>query len=143
MSPPPVPAYPVELQTQMFHAARFACALRVLHEDASADDPALLWLEGRAEEVTVFTSDVLAAWSAGELSTRVAEDAIDGYLHALHATLEGWYGAWYAPSCCGPLASGHRSGAHRRADVAGRRPDSLSDTVADVPVPALAQLLAG
>jgi hypothetical protein len=115
----------------MLHAARFARALRVLHEDAAVDGATLLWLEGRADEVLVFTSDVLNAWSAGELTTTLAASAIDDYLHTLHLTLEGWYGKWYAPSCCGPLASTHAGGLRRRSDAPRRRPDSLADTTAD------------
>jgi hypothetical protein len=135
MSPrPSVPSYPVPLQTEMFHAARFARALRVLHEDAVVDDAALLWLEGRADEVIVFTSEILNAWAAGELTTDAAVGAIEGYLAALHATLEGWYGKWYAPSCCGPLASSHAGGMRRRGEVARRRPDSTTDTLAGVSI---------
>jgi hypothetical protein len=132
MSPrPSVPSYPADLQNQMFHAARFARALRVLHEDAAVDDATLLWLEGRADEVLVFTSDVLNAWSAGELTTTVAASAIDDYLSALHGTLEGWYGKWYAPSCCGPLACTHAGGVRRRSESPPRRPTSLVDTMSD------------
>jgi hypothetical protein len=132
MSPrPSVPSYPADLQNQMFHAARFARALRAMHEDAAVDEVALLWLEGRADEVIVFTSDVLDAWAAGELTTSAATSAIDDYLHGLHATLEGWYGKWYAPSCCGPLASTQAGGVRKRGEAPRRRHNLLGDTMAD------------
>jgi hypothetical protein len=115
----------------MFHAARFARALRAMHEDAAVDDVALLWLEGRADEVLVFTSDILDAWSAGQLTTTAAASAIDTYLHGLHVTLEGWAGKWYAPSCCGPLATTQAGGMRKRCEVPRRKHNLLGDTMAD------------
>ena len=133
-SPQPSPSYPALLQAQIEHADRFAGTLRLLHDDRSTDDAAFLWLEGRAEEVSAFLVDVLEEWSSGELATEVAVRAIHEYLHALHVSLEGWYGAWYAPSCCGPLAGPPPSGLRKRAfSRVRRRVDTLTDTLADAP----------
>jgi hypothetical protein len=122
--------YPALLQEQITHASRFARALRVLHDGVGTEDPAFFWLEGRAAEVGVFTVDVLRGWSSGELATDLAARTIGDYLQMLHATLEGWYGRWYAPSCCGPLAASSRSGVRARP---ARRPDLLADTMSDAP----------
>jgi hypothetical protein len=132
---PPRPAYPALLQAQVSHAGRLARTLCSLHAQATTGDAAFLWLEGRAEEVQVFTSDVLRAWSSGELPTGLAAGVIDGYLHALHVSLEGWYGQWFAPSCCGPLAL-PASGVRKRGESRPpRRADPLGDTMADAPPP--------
>jgi hypothetical protein len=142
-SHPSAPRYPTILQAQVSHSHRFARALRTLEEEGPepAENAAVLWLEGRAEEVEVFTADVLRAWSSGELVTNVAVRVIHNYLHTLHASLGGWYGQWYAPSCCGPLASAPPPSGVRRllpdetrvGGTAPRRPDTLLDTLADAP----------
>jgi hypothetical protein len=134
-SPSPYsPCYPALLEAQITHADQFARTLRRLHDDAGADDAAFLWLEGRAEEVGAFADDVVGAWLGGELTTGAAVRVINDYLHALHASLEGWYGRWYAPSCCGPLAGPPPSGVRERAaSRVRRRVDSLTDTVVDAP----------
>ena len=125
------PKYPTLLQEQITHASRFARALRVLQEGAAPEDPAFFWLEGRSAEVGVFTVDVLRGWTSGELDTQAAASTIGDYLQTLHATLEGWYGRWYAPSCCGPLAASAARGGGRARTA--RPPMSLTDTMADAP----------
>jgi hypothetical protein len=139
----PAPRYPEPLQYQINHAGRFSRTLGVLRQEASVDDAAvLLWLEGRAQEVEVFAADVLRAWSSGELGTAAAARAIEEYLHELHGSMAGWYGQWYAPSCCGPLArtrdypSGVRMQAHAGPPASAPRvprADTLLDTVSDAP----------
>ena len=130
------PGYPAPLQAQITHAGRFARSLGVLHEKAATRDAASLWLEGRAEEVEVFTVDVLRAWSSGELATSAAARVIEDYLRALHASLEVWYGQSYPPACCGPLAGQHESGVRTRTESAlPRRADTLLDTLSDTAAP--------
>ncbi len=137
------PRYPAPIQFQIAHAGRFSRALRALHEDIATENVVFLWLEGRADEVEVFTVDVLRAWSAGTLGTREAARAIEDYLEDLHARLEGWYGQWYAPSCCGPLAREYNSGVQKSAPPSvPRRPDTLLDTVADAPAADVSALTA-
>jgi hypothetical protein len=98
-------AYPALLQVELAHARRFVTALQELGEASPPpEDAALLWLEGRAEEVAVFVVDVLRAWERGDVKTTAAARTIHDYLRSLHSTLEGWFGQWYAPSCCGPFA---------------------------------------
>ena len=100
----PTPAYPTALQVEISHSTRFARALRTLEvpiapdlavtardEEEAAEDGASLWLEGRAEEVAVFTADVLRAWSSGELELNAAVRVIREYVQALQAALEEWY----------------------------------------------------
>jgi hypothetical protein len=111
----------------MAHARRFVRALRAL-PDASIPDEAALWLEGRSAEVDVFAEDVLCAWKLGEVDTQDAARTIDDYLRALHSTLEAWFGPWYAPSCCGPLADVR---VRARSAVHERRRDPLGDTHPD------------
>ena len=128
-----LPRYPAILREQIAHVGRFVRTLRMLHEAAGTSEAAFLWLEGRAEEVAVFSLDVLEAWAKGAIDTDAAARAIDDYLHALHGTLEGWYGEWYAPSCCGPLAAPPPSGTRRRSESRVRRVDTMTDTVVDAP----------
>jgi hypothetical protein len=131
--------YPVSLQLQVSHAARFARALRTLEvpialdlavtardeeDDERADDGAWLWLEGRAEEVEVFAAEVTRAWSAGELDVNAAVRSIRDYLQALQVALE----ERYAPSPSGAPASGVL-----KVEPAIRRFDPLRETLADVP----------
>jgi hypothetical protein len=115
------------LETSIHHANRFVRALRAL-PDATVPEEAALWLEGRDAEASVFVEDVLSAWKLGEISADSAAGTIDDYLLALHSTLEAWFGPWYAPSCCGPLAD-----ARKRTGVALslRRHDPLTDTLPD------------
>jgi hypothetical protein len=82
-------SYPPLLQAQVSHAHRFAYTLRTLRADASPDDVSWLWLEGRADEVAAFTSDVIRAWSSAEVTADTAARAIEDYLRSLHAPLEG------------------------------------------------------
>ena len=137
----PTPAYPTALQVEISHSTRFARALRTLEvpiapdlavtardEEEAAEDGASLWLEGRAEEVAVFTADVLRAWSSGELELNAAVRVIREYVQALQAALE----EWYAPSSCGPFTGAHASGV-LKVEPGVRRYDPLLDTMADAP----------
>jgi hypothetical protein len=125
-------SYPSLLQAQLSHAHRFAHTLRALCTDASPKDVSWLWLEGRADEVVAFTSDVIRAWSSAEVTADAAARAIDDYLCSLHAPLEEWYGR--SPSCCGPITSSRRW----FVPLAPRRFDSLADTMADAPAASVA-----
>jgi len=123
-----VPRYPAPLAEQAAHAERFASALRALYAEAAHGDASVLWLTGRAEEVVVFVGDVLRAWGAGKRDTARAAREIEQYLEALHASIEPWYGRWYAPSCCGPWGDCERDDS---LVVARKRIDPLVDTVTD------------
>jgi hypothetical protein len=92
-------------------------------------DAALLWLEGRADEVAAFTFDVIRGWSSAEITASGAASAIDDYLHTLHTALAELYGNRYAPPCCGPISS---TRARIVALVPRRRADTLADTATDV-----------
>jgi hypothetical protein len=124
-------SYPPLLQAQVSHAHRFAHTLRALREDASPADASWLWLEGRADEVSAFTSDVIRAWSSAEVPADAAARAIEDYLRSLHVPLEEWYGR--CPSCCGPISSARPW----FVPLAPRRFDSLADTMADAPAPSV------
>jgi hypothetical protein len=123
---------PAALASALAHATRFARSLRARDEHAAPEEPAALWLEGRAEEVALVADEVLADWAAGRVSTVDAREAIEGYLADLHAALEPWYGRWFAPSCCGPAIQARESGLHARPK-APSRPGSptLVDTEPD------------
>ncbi|MGO8993076.1 MAG: hypothetical protein ACLQVI_07095 [Polyangiaceae bacterium] len=124
------PRYPPLLQAQVSHAHRLAHALRALHTQTSVDDAAFLWLEGRSEEIIVFTLEVVRAWTSGELTVTTAVRTIDDYLSALHGALACWYGRWYAPSCCGPLSRPAASRVLWRPEPAlRRRADTMSDVL--------------
>jgi hypothetical protein len=131
--------YPLPLEAEVVHAGRFVAALRRLLESATPpDDAAGLWLEGRPEEITVFVEDVLERWNAGALGTSAAARAIDAYLQSLHAALAVWYGQWFAPSCCGPLAAAGPeeiepppSTKKSRSQILLRRRGSADDTLTD------------
>jgi hypothetical protein len=130
------PASPPVLQAKVSHAHRFIRTLDALHAAASVDDAPFLWLEGRAEEVRVFTDDVVRAWASGDLDVLTAARVIDDYLGALHASLETWYGRWYAPSCCGPLSQTPASGVRSRSGARSPRlapRDPLADTFDEAP----------
>jgi hypothetical protein len=123
-----VPRYPAPLAEQAAHAERFASALRALYDEVAHGDASVLWLTGRAEEVVVLVGDVLRAWGAGKLDTTSAAREIEQYLEALHASLEPWYGRWFAPSCCGPRGRCERDDSRV---VPRKRIDLLVDTVTD------------
>src|SRR5262249_51178586 len=80
-----------------------AFTLDVLLERSGPDDPAHVWLVGRASEVRAFAADAARAWMVGECDDVRATAAIAGYLASLHAALRPGVGEWYAPACCGPL----------------------------------------
>ena len=123
------PSYPPHLQAQVSHAYRFVHTLRALPAEALPSDAALLWLEGRADEVAAFTFDVIRGWSSAEITASGAASAIDDYLHTLHTALAELYGNRYAPPCCGPISS---TRARIVALVPRRRADTLADTATDV-----------
>jgi hypothetical protein len=125
-------SYPPLLQAQVSHAHRFAHTLRMLRADASPKDVSWLWLEGRADEVAAFTSDVIRTWSSAEVTADGAARTIDDYLRSLHAPLEEWYGR--CPSCCGPISSARPW----LVPLAPQRLDSLADTMADAPAASVA-----
>ena len=122
-----VPHRPESLEASVAHAERFVRALRAL-PDVTVIEEASLWLEGRHAEVEVFVEDVLSAWKLGEIKAESAARAIDDYLLAWHSTLEVWFGPWYAPSCCGPMADARE---RTIVDVRERQHDSLNDTHPD------------
>src|SRR5438552_3559841 len=117
-----------ELRRQLAHAERFARTLDLLLRRTREEDAAFVWLAGRGDEVRAFAGDVARSWMIGERSEEHACAAIESYLDALHRDLHPWFGEWYAPSCCGPVAHEPHE-PHEAAPSSARSPSSGTQPV--------------
>jgi hypothetical protein len=98
----PKPRYPALLGARIAQADQLAQALQSLCGQSVANDPSFLWLLGRADEVRTLVDEIVREWSAGQIDTMRACDAIRSYVGSIHVALHRRYGEYGAASCCSP-----------------------------------------
>jgi hypothetical protein len=77
--------YPEKMMRSMVNAAVLAREIAVAaeHTKPSDEDVSSTWLIGRAEEISVFVSDVVKGWREDRVPLDRAAAVIDDYLESL------------------------------------------------------------
>jgi hypothetical protein len=86
----PLTTSPTPLDAELRSAEALACALAEALDRAAADDVAIVWLAGRADEVLAVARGVVRDWAAGRLATGPAAQILREHTDGLRQSLSKW-----------------------------------------------------
>ena len=118
------PFYPPVLQSVVNHAERLSDLLAIRELTPPAEEWAVAWTTGRADEIARFAEHVVGLWQERRLGDRGAAAMLEGYLAVVHEGLTRHFGR-EAPACC--EAATAETSPHLRGGARPHRPQAAPE----------------